>query len=112
MVERLLRTLKQAIRCHIHKMDGVATSGPVGSTSMHQGGHLNASCAEMVFGKTIVLQENSFEPSSQTPTDPREFLLRLRHSGLLNHPLLPAIHLPCFQHSLKTCSHVFVGVED
>ncbi|GFQ85817.1 hypothetical protein TNCT_396731 [Trichonephila clavata] len=56
---------------------------------------LNASCAEIVFGKTIVLPGEFFEPSSQTRTDPSEFLLRLRETfRTLKQLLLPVIHLP------------------
>ncbi|GFY78244.1 hypothetical protein TNIN_155391 [Trichonephila inaurata madagascariensis] len=55
----------------------------------------------MVFRKTIVLPGEFSEPSSQTPTDPSEFLLRLRETfqTLFHHT------------ALKTCSPVFVRVE-
>ncbi|GFS62852.1 gag-Pol polyprotein, partial [Trichonephila inaurata madagascariensis] len=76
--------------------------------------NLNASCAEMVFGKTIVLPGEFFEPSSQTPTDSSEFLLRLRETFLTFKPTPTSCHssTSCFVHTaLKTCSHVFVRVE-
>ncbi|GFY74477.1 integrase catalytic domain-containing protein [Trichonephila inaurata madagascariensis] len=79
MVERLHRTLKQAIRCHDTKW---TESLPVVLLGLRVciKEDLNASCAEMVFGKTIGLPGEFFEPSSQTPTDPSEFLLRLRET--------------------------------
>ncbi|GFR15328.1 gag-Pol polyprotein [Trichonephila clavata] len=78
MVERLHRTLKQAIRCHETKW---TQSLPVVLRAFIKE-DLNASCAEMVFGKTIVLPGEFFEHSShtQTPTDPLEFLLGLRET--------------------------------
>ncbi|GFY60474.1 gag-Pol polyprotein [Trichonephila inaurata madagascariensis] len=68
----------------------------------------------MVFGKTNVLPGEFFEPSSQTPTDPSEFLLRLRETFRTLKPTLASCHssTSCFAHTaLKTCSHVFVRVE-
>ncbi|GFT16647.1 gag-Pol polyprotein [Trichonephila clavipes] len=64
----------------------------------------------MVFGKTIVLPGEFFEPSSQTPTDPSEFLLRLRETFRTLKPTPASCHssTSCFVHTaLKTCSHVF-----
>ncbi|GFV83675.1 gag-Pol polyprotein [Trichonephila clavipes] len=68
----------------------------------------------MVFGKTIVLPGEFFEPSSQTPTDPSEYLLRLRETFWTLKPTPASCHssTSCFVHTaLKTCSHVFVRVE-
>ncbi|GFU05739.1 gag-Pol polyprotein [Trichonephila clavipes] len=65
----------------------------------------------MVFGKTIVLPGEFFEPSSQTPTDPSEFLLRLRETFRTLKPTPTSCHssTSCFVYTaLKTCSHVFV----
>ncbi|GFR26821.1 unconventional myosin-Vb [Trichonephila clavata] len=55
-----------------------------------------------------------FEPSSQTPTDPSEFLLRLRETFRTLKPTPASCHssTSCFVHTpLKTCSHVVVRVE-
>ncbi|GFR09294.1 uncharacterized protein TNCT_692861 [Trichonephila clavata] len=55
-----------------------------------------------------------FEPSSQTPTDSSEFLLRLRETFRTLKPTPTSCHssTSCFVHTaLKTCSHVFVRVE-
>ncbi|GFU04183.1 gag-Pol polyprotein [Trichonephila clavipes] len=68
----------------------------------------------MVVGKTIVLPGEFFEPSSQTPTDPSEFLLRLRETFRTLKPTPASCHssTSCFVHTaLKTCFHVFVRVE-
>ncbi|GFQ73721.1 gag-Pol polyprotein [Trichonephila clavata] len=68
----------------------------------------------MVFGKKNVLPGEFFEPSSQTPTDPSEFLLRLRETFRTLKPTPASCHssTSCFVHTtLKTCSHVFVRVE-
>ncbi|GFY79029.1 gag-Pol polyprotein [Trichonephila inaurata madagascariensis] len=68
----------------------------------------------MVFGKTLVLPGEFFEPSSQTRTDPSEFLLRLRETFRTLKPTPASCHssTSCFMHTaLKTCSHVFVRVE-
>ncbi|GFV20549.1 retrovirus-related Pol polyprotein from transposon 297 [Trichonephila clavipes] len=113
VVERLHRTLKQAIRCHDTKW---TESLPVVLLGMRAfiKEDLNASCAEMVFGKTIVLSGEFFEPSSQTPTDPSRFLLRLRETFRTLKPIPASCHssTSCFMHTaLKTCSHVFVRVE-
>ncbi|GFY66050.1 gag-Pol polyprotein [Trichonephila inaurata madagascariensis] len=90
MVERLHRTLKQAIRCHDTKWTESLPVVLLGVRACIKE-DLNASCAEMVFGKTIVLPGEFFEPSSQTPTDPSEFLLRLRET--FRNPA-SIIHLP------------------
>ncbi|GFY38670.1 gag-Pol polyprotein [Trichonephila inaurata madagascariensis] len=69
----------------------------------------------MVFGKTIVLPGEFFEPSSQTPINPSEFLLRLRETFRTLKPTPASCHssTSCFVHTaLKTCSHVFVRVEE
>ncbi|GFV88655.1 gag-Pol polyprotein [Trichonephila clavipes] len=92
MVERLHRTLKQAIRCHVIKWTESLPVVLLGLRACIKE-DLNASCAEMVIGKTIVLPGEFFEPSSQTPTDPSEFLLRLRETFRTLKPT-PAIHLP------------------
>ncbi|GFY42541.1 gag-Pol polyprotein [Trichonephila inaurata madagascariensis] len=68
----------------------------------------------MVAGKTIVLPGEFFEPSSQTPTDPFKFLLKLREPFRTLKPSPASCHssISCFEHTaLKTCSHVFVIVE-
>ncbi|GFS81567.1 gag-Pol polyprotein [Nephila pilipes] len=110
MVERLHRTLKQ---CHDTKW---RESLPVVLLGLlaHIKEDLNASCAEMVFGKTIVLPGEFFEPPSQAPIDLSEFLLRLRETFLTLKPTPASCHpsTSCFVHTaLKTCSHVFVEVE-
>ncbi|GFY76348.1 DUF5641 domain-containing protein [Trichonephila inaurata madagascariensis] len=113
MVERLYRTLKQAIRCHDTKWTESLPVVLLGLRACIKE-DLNASCAEMVFGKTIVLPGEFFEPSSQTPTDPSEFLLRLRETFRTLKPTSASCHssTSCFVHTaLKTCSHVFVRVE-
>ncbi|GFQ96942.1 WW domain-containing protein [Trichonephila clavata] len=102
MVERLHRTLKQAIRCHDTKW---TESLPVVLRACIKE-DLNASCSEMVFGKTIVLPGEFFESSSQTPTDPSEFLLRLRETFRTFKPTPASCHssTSCFVHTaLKTC---------
>ncbi|GFV60031.1 hypothetical protein TNCV_874392 [Trichonephila clavipes] len=68
MVERLHRNLKKAIRCLDTKW---TQSQPVVLLGLRAciKDDLNAFCAEMVFGKTIVLPGKIFEPSSQTPTE-------------------------------------------
>ncbi|GFS95373.1 gag-Pol polyprotein [Nephila pilipes] len=58
---------------------------------------LNASCAEMVFGKTIVLPGKFFEPPSSAPTDPSECLLKLRETFGTLKPTLAS------RHSSKAC---------
>ncbi|GFS86396.1 gag-Pol polyprotein [Trichonephila clavipes] len=112
MVERLHRTLKQAIRCHDTKIESV----PVVLLGLRAciKEDLNASCAEMVFGETIVHPGEFFEPSCQTPTDPSEFLLRSRETFRTLKPTPASYHSSTsyFGHTtLKTCSHVFVRVE-
>ncbi|GFS64675.1 transposon Ty3-I Gag-Pol polyprotein [Nephila pilipes] len=55
-----------------------------------------------------------FEPPSQAPTNPSEFLLRLRETFRTLKPTPASCHssTSCFMHTaLKTCSHVFVRVE-
>ncbi|GFV69163.1 hypothetical protein TNCV_803531 [Trichonephila clavipes] len=79
MVEWLHHTLKQAIRCHDTKWTESLPVVLLGLRACIKE-DLNASCAEMVFGKTIVLPGEFFEPSSQTATDPSEFLLRLKET--------------------------------
>ncbi|GFW80496.1 integrase catalytic domain-containing protein [Trichonephila clavipes] len=113
MVERLHHTLKQAIRCHDTKWTESLPVVLLGLRACIKE-DLNASCAEMVFGKPIVLPGEFFEPSSQTPTDPSEFLLRLRETFRTLKPTPASCHssTSCFVHTdLKTCSHVFVRVE-
>ncbi|GFS47634.1 gag-Pol polyprotein [Trichonephila inaurata madagascariensis] len=113
MVERLHRTLKQAIRCHDTKWTESLPVVLLGLRACIKE-DLNASCAEMVFEKTIVLPGEIFEPSSQTPTDPSEFLLRLRETFRTLKPTPASCHssTSCFVHTaLKTCSHVFVRVQ-
>ncbi|GFY55303.1 gag-Pol polyprotein [Trichonephila inaurata madagascariensis] len=113
MVERLHCTLKQAIWCYDSKWTESLPVVLLGLQACIKE-DLNASCAEMVFGKTIVLPGEFFEPSSQTPTDPSEFLLRLRETFRTLKPTLASCHssTSCFAHTaLKTCSHVFVRVE-
>ncbi|GFS35886.1 transposon Tf2-9 polyprotein [Trichonephila inaurata madagascariensis] len=66
MVERLHRTLKQAIRCNDTKWTESLPVVLLGLRACIKK-DLNAFCAEMVFGKTIVLPGEFFEPSSQTP---------------------------------------------
>ncbi|GFV00923.1 hypothetical protein TNCV_1387371 [Trichonephila clavipes] len=113
MVERLHRTLKQAIRCH----DTIWTESlPVVLLGLRAciKEDLNASCAEMVFGKTIALPGEFFEPLSQTPTDPSEYLLKLRETFRTLKPTPASCHSSTsgYVHTaLKTCSHVFVRVE-
>ncbi|GFY50191.1 integrase catalytic domain-containing protein [Trichonephila inaurata madagascariensis] len=63
MVERLHRTLKQSIRCHDTKWT-VSLKVVLLGLRAHIKEDLNASCIEMVFGKTIVLPGEFFEPSS------------------------------------------------
>ncbi|GFY41108.1 integrase catalytic domain-containing protein [Trichonephila inaurata madagascariensis] len=114
MVERLHCTLKQAIRCHDTKWTESLPVVLLGLRACIKG-DLNASCAEMVFGKTIVLPLEFFEPSSQTPTDLSEFLLRLRKTfrTLKTTPASCHSSTSCFVHTaLKTFSHVFVRVEE
>ncbi|GFX44939.1 gag-Pol polyprotein [Trichonephila clavipes] len=75
---------------------------------------VNAFCDEMVFGKTIVLPGEFFEPLSQTPTYPSEFLLRLRETSRTLKPTPASCHssTSCFVHiALKICSHVLVRVK-
>ncbi|GFY66646.1 gag-Pol polyprotein [Trichonephila inaurata madagascariensis] len=113
MVERLHRTLKQAIRCHDTKWTESLPVVLLGLRACIKE-DLNASCAEMVFRKTIVLPGEFFEPSSQTPTDPSEFLLRQRETFRTLKPTPASCHssTSCFVHTaFKTCSHVFVRVE-
>ncbi|GFU40357.1 retrovirus-related Pol polyprotein from transposon 297 [Trichonephila clavipes] len=113
MVERLHRTLKQATRCHDTKWTESLPVVLLGLQAFIKE-DLNASCAKMVFGKTIVLPGKFFEPSSQTPIDPSEFLLRLRETFRTLKPTPASCHssTSCFVHTaLKTCSHVFVRVE-
>ncbi|GFT13550.1 retrovirus-related Pol polyprotein from transposon 17.6 [Trichonephila clavipes] len=62
MVERLHRTLKQAIRCHDTKWTESLPVVLLGLRACIKE-DLNATCAEMVFGKTIVLSGEFFEPS-------------------------------------------------
>ncbi|GFQ82979.1 transposon Ty3-I Gag-Pol polyprotein [Trichonephila clavata] len=62
----------------------------------------------------LITAEEFFEPSSQTPTDPSEFLLRLRETFRTLKPTPASCHSSTsfFVHTaLKTCSHVFVRVE-
>ncbi|GFY59856.1 integrase catalytic domain-containing protein [Trichonephila inaurata madagascariensis] len=113
VVERLHRTLKQFIRCHDTKWTESLPVVLLGLRACIKE-DLNASCAEMVFGKTIVLPGKYFEFSSQTPTDPSESLLRLRETFRTLKPTPASCHssTSCFVHTaLKTCSHVFVRVE-
>ncbi|GFS79254.1 gag-Pol polyprotein [Nephila pilipes] len=68
----------------------------------------------MVFGNTITLPGEFFEPPSQAPTDTSEFLSRLRETFRSLKPTPASCHssTSCFVHTaLKTCSHVFVRVE-
>ncbi|GFT71132.1 gag-Pol polyprotein [Trichonephila clavipes] len=113
MVECLHHTLKQAIRGNDTKW---AESLPVVLLGLRAciKENLNAFCAEMVFGKIFVLPGEFFEPSSLTPTDPSEFLLRLRETFRTLKPTPASCHssTSCFVHTaLKTCSHVFVKVK-
>ncbi|GFS45269.1 integrase catalytic domain-containing protein [Trichonephila inaurata madagascariensis] len=112
MAERLHRTLKQTIRCHDAKWTDSLPVVLLGLRACIKE-DLNASCAEMVFEKTIVLPGEFFEPSSQTPTDPSEFLLRLRETFRTLKPTPASCHsTSCFVHTAhKTCSHVFIRVE-
>ncbi|GFY55135.1 gag-Pol polyprotein [Trichonephila inaurata madagascariensis] len=76
---------QQAIRCHDTKWTESLPWSCGARACIKE--DLNESCTEIVFGKTIVLFGEFFEPSSQTPTDPSEFLLRLKkHSGFKPTP--------------------------
>ncbi|GFS46255.1 gag-Pol polyprotein [Trichonephila inaurata madagascariensis] len=66
MVERLRRTLKKSTGCHDTKWTESLQVVLLGLRACIKE-DLNASCTEMVFGKTIVLPGEFFEPSSQTP---------------------------------------------
>ncbi|GFT43758.1 gag-Pol polyprotein [Trichonephila clavipes] len=107
MVERLHRTLKQVIRCHDTKWTESLPVVLLGLRACIKE-DLNASCVEMVFGKTIVLPGEFFEPTSQTSIDSSEFFLRLRETFRTLKPTPASCHssTSCFVH--KTCSHVFV----
>ncbi|GFX31220.1 gag-Pol polyprotein [Trichonephila clavipes] len=100
MVERLHRTLKQAIRCRDTKW---TESLPMVLLRMRAyiKEDLNASCTEMVFGKTIVLPGELFEPSNQTPTDPSEFLLRMKETFWTHKQTPASCHssTSCFVHT-------------
>ncbi|GFT00435.1 hypothetical protein TNCV_1981701 [Trichonephila clavipes] len=113
MVERLHRTLKQAIRCHDTKWTKSLPVVLLGLLACIKE-DLNASCAEMVFGKTIVLPGEFFEPSCQIPTYLSELLLRPRETFRTLKPTPASCHSSTsrFLHTaLKTCSRVFVRVE-
>ncbi|GFS87177.1 gag-Pol polyprotein [Trichonephila clavipes] len=86
MVERLHRTLKQAIRCQDTKWTKSLPVVLLGLRACVKE-ELNASCAEMVFGKTIVLPGEFLKPSSQTPSDLSKYLLRLRETFRTLNPL-------------------------
>ncbi|GFX88096.1 gag-Pol polyprotein [Trichonephila clavipes] len=79
IVERLYRTLKQALRCYDYKWTESLTVVLLGLRTCIKE-DLNASCAEKVFGETIVLPGEFCESSSRAPTDSSEFLLRLRET--------------------------------
>ncbi|GFY76775.1 integrase catalytic domain-containing protein [Trichonephila inaurata madagascariensis] len=91
MIECLHRTLKQVIRCHDTKWTESLPVVLLGLRACIKE-NLNASCAEMVFGKTIVLPGEFFEPSSRIPTDPSEFLLRLRETFRTLKPTPASCH--------------------
>ncbi|GFT23917.1 hypothetical protein TNCV_3207691 [Trichonephila clavipes] len=61
MVERLHRTLKQAIRCHDTKWTESLPVVLLGLRACIKE-DLKASCAEMIFGKALVLPGEFFEP--------------------------------------------------
>ncbi|GFW31722.1 gag-Pol polyprotein [Trichonephila clavipes] len=113
MAKRLHCILKQALRCHDTKWTESLPVVLLGLRACTKE-DLNASCAEIVFGKTIALPGEFFEPQSQALTDPSEFLLRLRETFPTLKPPPASYHssTSCFMHTaLKTCSHVFARVE-
>ncbi|GFU47698.1 integrase catalytic domain-containing protein [Nephila pilipes] len=113
MVERFHRTLKQALRCHDTKWTESLPVVLLGLQACIKE-DLNAPCSEMVFGKTIELPGEFFEPPSQAPTHPTEFLLRLKETFRTLKPTPASCHssTSCFVHTaLKTYSHVFFRVE-
>ncbi|GFS33027.1 gag-Pol polyprotein [Trichonephila inaurata madagascariensis] len=64
--------------------------------------------------KPLCFQENSLNLQVRPPTDPSEFLLRLRETFRTLKPTTASCHssTSCFVHTaFKTCSHVFVRVE-
>ncbi|GFY71720.1 transposon Tf2-9 polyprotein [Trichonephila inaurata madagascariensis] len=103
MVERLHRNLKQAIRCHDTKWTESLPVVLLGLRACIKE-DLNASCAEMVFGKTIVLPGEFFENSSQTPTDPSEV------KGL--KPSLTALYQGPFEVLSRTDKHFTIKIND
>ncbi|GFT83400.1 integrase catalytic domain-containing protein [Trichonephila clavipes] len=94
MVERLHRTLKQAIRCHDTKWTESLPVVLLGLRSCIKEDLNVYPALKWYLEKALCFQEREFfEPSSQTPTDLSEFLLRLRETFRSLKPT-PAIHLP------------------
>nr|XP_042908119.1 uncharacterized protein LOC122271315 [Parasteatoda tepidariorum] len=76
MVERFHRSLKQALRCHNTKWTESLPVVLLGLRTCFKE-DLNASCVEMVYGQTVVLPGELFEPPSDAPSDPSTYLSKL-----------------------------------
>nr|XP_015921372.2 uncharacterized protein LOC107450149 [Parasteatoda tepidariorum] len=113
MVERFHSSLKQALRCHNTKWTESLPVVLLGLRNCFKE-DLNASCVEMVYGQTVVLPGEFFEPPSDAPSDPTTYLSKLRETFRTLKPTPASCHSKssCFVHpALETCSHVFVRID-
>lgn len=110
MVERMHRTLKQALMCH-NNMCWTDTL-PIVLLGMRTAvkEDIQASCSEMVYGTSLRLPGQFFNPSSK-PVPESSFLEHLRSTMEKLTPVPASAHAnrACFVHpGLSECSHVFV----
>jgi hypothetical protein len=111
LVERFHRQLKAAIVCHAQ--ESWTESLPLvllGIRSAYKE-DLQTSSAELVYGETLRLPGEFFQPSVETTTDLTDFTARLRNIAQQLRPVPTSRHGPkrtfVFK-DLKTATHVFV----
>ncbi|XP_058803956.1 uncharacterized protein LOC131671503 [Phymastichus coffea] len=112
MVERIHRTLKAALMCSPARWPDALPLVLLGLRNAFKE-DLQASPAEMVFGRTLRLPGDFFT-SSSPPADPTTFIGQLR-TIIRDLAPVPAadhsVHRPFTFKDLRTCSHVFQRID-
>lgn len=114
LIERWHRTLKAALKCHSSSNWVKALPTVLLGLRTVYKADIDASVAEMVYGSSVRLPGEFFNPNNSSETLPTSFANELKQQISNIQPVQPSHHTSgkvFVWNDLKTCSHVYVRVD-
>ena len=114
LIERFHRHFKGALKAHEH--DNWTETLPITLLGIRAAykEDIHASCAELVYGKTLTLPADMFEISDYKQVYDSTFVTQLKERMRTLNPIATSRHgkSPIFIHpSLNTCTHIFLRID-